>query len=232
MKTLLRCAGLALLLACAVVPAGRADDKVAGPADLIVHHGKVVTVDDQFRIAEAVAVKDGRIVAVGADDDVLKWKGPKTQVIDAADRTVLPGLYDSHVHPLDAATSEIDAPLPYLRSLKDVFTYIRQRAAVTPKGDWIVVHYAFPTRLDEARFPTRAELDAAAPDHPVLYHAGPAGVVNSLGLKVSGITKDTPNPTAGIVGKDPDTGEPNGACATPTSCSRACRASRPATPPT
>ncbi|HVS37490.1 MAG TPA: amidohydrolase [Gemmataceae bacterium] len=185
--------------------ASRADN-----AELIVHHAKVVTVDDQFRIAEAVAVKDGRIVAVGGNDDVLKWKGPNTKVIDAAGRTVLPGLYDSHVHPLDAATSELDAPLPYLRSLKDVFAYIKRRAAVTPKGDWIVVRYAFPTRLDEARFPTRAELDAAAPDHPVLYHAGPAGVVNSFALKISGITKDTVNPPAGTVGKDPATGEPNG----------------------
>ena len=86
----------------------------------------------------------------------------------------------------------------------------RKRAAVTPKGEWIVVRYAFPTRLDEARFPTKAELDEAAPEHPVLYHAGPAGIVNSLGLKVSGITSDTPNPPAGIVVKDPATGEPTG----------------------
>ncbi len=122
----------------------------------------------------------------------------------------MPGLYDSHVHPLDAATSEAAGPLPNLRSLKDVFTYIRKRAAVTPKGEWIVVRYAFPTRLDEARFPTKAELDEAAPQHPVLFHAGPAGVVNSLGLKVSDITRDTPNPPAGVVAKDATTGEPTG----------------------
>jgi predicted amidohydrolase YtcJ len=201
-----------VLIACAALPAaGRAaDEALPGPADLIVHHAKVVTVDDKFSVAEAVAVKDGRVLAAGADDAVLKLKGPKTRVIDAGGRAVLPGLYDSHSHPLDAATSELAGPLPRLRSLKDVFDYIRKQAADTPKGEWIVVRYAFPTRLDEARFPTRAELDEAAPDHPVLYHAGPAGVVNSAALKLSEITKDTPNPPAGEVVKDAKTGEPTG----------------------
>ena len=75
--------------------------------------------------------------------------------------------------------------------LKDVFAFGRERAAKTPEGDWIVIRFAFPTRLDEGRFPTKAELDEIAPKHPVLYHAGPAGMVNSMALKVSGITKDT-----------------------------------------
>lgn len=180
------------------------------PADLIIHHAKLVTVDEKFRILEAIAIKDGRIVAVGEDEDVLKLAGPKTRIIDGDNRTVLPGLYDSHVHPTGAATSELISPLPALRSLKDVFAYIKKLAAVTPEGEWIVLRYAFPTRLDEARFPTKAELDEAAPKHPVLYHAGPAGLVNSLGLKISGITKDTPNPPAGMVVKDPVTGEPTG----------------------
>src|SRR5205085_641142 len=94
--------------------------------------------------------------------------------------------------------------------LKDVFAHIRKQAAVTPAGEWIVLRYVFPTRLEETRFPTRAELDEAAPKHPVLFHAGPAGVVNSLGLKVSGVTRDTANPRGGVVVKDPATGEPTG----------------------
>jgi predicted amidohydrolase YtcJ len=123
---------------------------------------------------------------------------------------VLPGLYDSHVHPVGAALSELAGPLPNLESLKDVFAYIRKQAAVTPEGDWIVLRYAFPTRLEEARFPMKAELDEAAPKHPVLFHAGPAGMVNSMALKVSGITRDTPSPRAGTIVKDPATGEPTG----------------------
>jgi predicted amidohydrolase YtcJ len=180
------------------------------PADFIIHHAKIVTVDPQFRIVEALAIRDGRIVALGEDEAVFHEAGPKTRILDADSRTVLPGLYDSHVHPLSAATSELDGPLPDLRSLANVFAFIRRQAARTPAGEWIVVRYAFPTRLAEDRFPTRAELDRAAPQHPVLYHAGPAGLVNSLGLQVSGVTRNTPNPPAGTVVKDPATGEPTG----------------------
>src|SRR5947209_12877126 len=203
---------LPFLVCCCWNTAGvlRADDP-KGPADLIVYHAHLATLDNQSRTAEAIAINDGRIIALGADEPVLRLKGPKTVAIDGQSHTVLPGLWDSHVHPTDAATSELKAPLPSLKSLKDVFAYIRDKAATTPEGEWIVVRYAFPTRLDEARFPTRAELDEAAPRHPVLYHAGPAGMVNTMGLKVSGITKDTPNPSsAAIVVKDPVTGEPTG----------------------
>ena len=78
-------------------------------------------------------------------------KAPKTRLIDAGGRTVLPGLYDSHVHPVSAALSELREPLPVLKSLKDVFAYVRKQAAKTPEGEWIIVRYAFPTRLDEGR---------------------------------------------------------------------------------
>jgi len=179
-------------------------------ADLIIHHASVVTVDEKFRLFEAIAVKDGRVLALADDETIFKSRGPKTKVIDANGNSVLPGLYDSHVHPVSAAISEWNAPLPNLNSLRDVFAYVRKKAATIPRGEWIVVRYAFPTRLAEGRFPTRAELDVAAPDHPVLYHAGPAGVVNSLALKLSGITKDTPNPPAGTIVKDPMTGQPTG----------------------
>jgi predicted amidohydrolase YtcJ len=180
------------------------------PADLIFHHAKVVSVDAKFRIFEAIAVRDGRVLALGEDEAVLKWAGPKTRVIDTDGRTILPGLYDSHVHPLSAATSELEGPLPVLHSLKDVFASIRKQAEKKPAGEWIIVRYAFPTRLDEARFPTRAELDQAADRHPVLYHAGPACVVNSVALKLSGVTRDTPSPPGGMIVKDPASGEPTG----------------------
>jgi predicted amidohydrolase YtcJ len=179
------------------------------PVDLIVHHAKIVTVDAKFSIAEAIAIQDGRIVALGDDESIFKLSGPKTKIIDADSRTVLPGLYDSHVHPLMAATSELAGPLPELHSLKDAFALIQKLAAKKPAGEWIVVRFAFPTRLDEGRLPTKAELDHVAPKHPVLYQAGPAGVVNSLALKVSGITKDTPNPPGGEIVKDAS-GEPTG----------------------
>jgi predicted amidohydrolase YtcJ len=180
------------------------------PADLVIHHAKIVTGDGQARTVEAIAVKDSRILALGDDETIFKHVGPKTRVIDADGQTVLPGLYDSHMHPVMAATSELAGPLPNPQSLQDVFAYIRKKAAATPPGEWIVVRFIFPTRLDEARFPTKAELDAAAPRHPLLFHAGPAGMVNSMALQVSGITKLTANPPAGMIVKDPVTHEPTG----------------------
>ncbi len=180
------------------------------PADLIVHNGRVLTVDAQFSTAEAVAIRAGKIVAVGRTADVLKLQGEKTCVLDAQGHTVMPGLFDSHTHPVGAASSEVGAPLPVLRSIPEVLDYIHKRASELPEGKWIVIRYGFPTRLKEARFPTKAELDAAAPKHPVLYHAGPAGIVNSKALEISGITKDTQDPPAGQIVKDEKTGEPTG----------------------
>jgi predicted amidohydrolase YtcJ len=198
-------------LATLIVPATLAGlSRAAEPADLIVHRAHVVTVNPKFTTAEAVAVRDGRIVAVGSDADVLMLKGPRTRVIDAGGKTVLPGLYDSHVHPLGAALSEASGPIPVLASVAEVLDHVRKQAAATPEGRWIIIRYAFPTRLKEARFPTKAELDAAAPRHPVLYHAGPAGVCNTAALVASGVKKDTPDPLPGKIVRDPKTGEPTG----------------------
>ena len=196
---------LALLTVAAFAGTASADP----PADLIVHRAKVLTVDAKFSVAQAVAVRDGKVAAVGSDADVLRLKGPKTRVIDAAGKTVLPGLCDSHTHPYAAALANAAGEPPLLRSIEEVLAHVRREADRLPRGKWIVIRYAFPTRLKEARFPTRAELDQAAPDHPVLYHAGPAGVVNSAALKASGVTKDTPDPANGRIVRNA-AGEPTG----------------------
>lgn len=182
----------------------------APAADFIVHNAKVVTLDGKATVAEAVAIDGEKIVAVGRNADVLKMRTDKTRVIDGGGRVVLPGLFDSHVHPTGAALSEAGEPLPLLKSIREVREHIRKQSAKLPPGTWIVIRYAFPTRLEEARFPTKAELDEVSPNHPVLYHAGPAGVANSMALRISGVTKDTPNPTNGQVVKDATTGEPTG----------------------
>jgi predicted amidohydrolase YtcJ len=197
---------LAYIEICSIIANGADDEH----ADAVIRNANVITVDRADRIAQAVAIRGERIVAVGSEADVARWAGPKTRIIDAGAGTVLPGLYDSHVHPLGAATSEKDHPIPAYRSLADVKAYIAARAKIQPEGTWIVVRYAFPTRLEESRFPTKAELDAIAPKHPALHQAGPAGVVNSKALEISGITKDTPDPPAGRIVKDPKTGEPTG----------------------
>jgi len=192
-------------LACLVLAVALA----AADADLILHNGKIVTVDAQFSIRQAVAVKGDRIVAVGDSAAVLKAeRGPKTQLIDLKGRTVLPGLIDSHLHPLEGALSEFREPLPPLDSYAAVQQFIREQARKTPKGEWIVVPRTFPTRLAELRMPTREVLDVAT-EHPVMFDASYVLVVNSLALKISGITRATPDPPHGAIMKD-ERGEPNG----------------------
>jgi hypothetical protein len=181
----------------------------AADADLILYNGKIVTVDPNFSIRQAVAIKNGRIAAVGANHAILKAeRGPSTRVIDLGGRTVLPGLIDSHLHPLEAGLSEFREPLPPLDSFAAIQDYIRAQARKTPKGQWIIVPRTFPTRLKELRMPTREVLDVAT-EHPVLFDASYVVVVNTLALKLSGITRDTPNPPHGEIVKDPN-GEPNG----------------------
>ena len=191
-------------LALAGAAAGRGAE-----ADLILHNGKIVTVDAGFSVQQAVAIRGDRIAAVGSDQAILNAeRGAHTKLIDLHGRMVLPGLFDSHVHPLGGALSEFRAPLPVLDSFAAVQSFIRQQAAKTPPGEWIVVPRTFPTRLRELRMPTRELLDVDT-THPVMFDASYVVVVNSLGLKRSGITRDTPNPARGEIVKDAH-GEPNG----------------------
>ncbi|MDQ2949057.1 MAG: amidohydrolase [Acidobacteriota bacterium] len=181
----------------------------AADADLILHNGKIVTVDRAFSIQQAIAVKAGRITAIGASSSILAAeRGRSTTVIDLKGRTVLPGLFDSHVHAIEAGLSEFRAPLPALHSFSDVQAFIRARMLVTPKGQWIVVPRTFPTRLAELRMPTRDVLDVAT-EHPVMYDASYVVIANSYALKISGITRSTPNPPGVEIVHD-DRGEPNG----------------------
>ena len=180
----------------------------AADADLILHNGKIITVDSSFSIKQAVAVKDGKIVAAGTNQAILAERGAKTRVIDLHGRAVLPGLFDSHVHPLGAGLSEFRVPLPPLNSFSAVQSYIRERARQLPKGAWIVIPRTFPTRLEELKMPTREVLDVDT-EHPVAFDASYVWIANSLALKISGITRDTPNPPGGEIVKDKN-GEPNG----------------------
>ena len=184
----------------------------AAEADLILYHGRIVTVDNRFSIQEAVAIRDGRILQAGKDSAVLKLKGASTELVDLNGRMVLPGLMDSHTHPTGASMTEFDHPIPDMESIRDVLAYMAGRARVVKPGDWIVLQQVFITRLREQRYPTRAELDAVAPEHPVVFRTGPDASLNSLALKLSGIDHNfkVSDGGAGFVEKDPKTGEPTG----------------------
>ncbi|MBT3890202.1 MAG: amidohydrolase family protein, partial [Planctomycetaceae bacterium] len=129
-------------------------------ADLILHSGKIVTVNPRFEIAEAMAVRGERIMAVGRDSKLLKLAGPDTKVIDLDGKMVIPGLIDSHVHSTGAAVYEYDHPVPVMNTIADVLEHVKQRADALQDGQWIRLSQVFITRLADQRFPTRQELDA------------------------------------------------------------------------
>ena len=192
-----------------VIPTAAA--AASGP-DLILHHARIITVDGEFSIQEAMAIRDGAITAIGRNDDILKSKSDQTRLIDLTGATVLPGLMDSHTHPVAASMTEFDHPIPDFESIPDVLEYIRARAKAVPEGEWILLDQVFITRLREQRYPTREELDRAAPKHPVMYHTGPDASLNSLALSLSGIDRNfkVTDGGAGFAEKDPQTGEPTG----------------------
>lgn len=184
----------------------------AEPADTIFTGGKVITVDEKFSIAEAIAVRGERLIAVGINAEIEKLAGPETKKIDLQGATVLPGLIDSHVHATNAAVYEFENEVPSFETVSDVLAYIRERAEKAEAGEWITMSQVFITRLRERRFPTRAELDKAAPKNPVYFRTGPDAVVNSMALELSRIDRDyqVPEGSNARIERDSATGELTG----------------------
>lgn len=184
----------------------------AAPPDVVLHSGRIVTVDDSFRVCQAMALLDRRIVAVGDNASITALAGPETQQIDLQGQTVLPGLMDSHVHAVPAATYEFDHRVPEMATIEDVLQYIENRASRLSPGDPIFVSQVFITRLRDQRFPTRQELDRVAPNNPVYFRTGPDASLNSLALQQNGIDRNykIPDGVPGRIERDPATGEPTG----------------------
>ena len=136
---------LSTLATALLAPAATVREHGGQEADLIVHHGKVVTVDRDFSVRQAMAIKNGLILRVGTDEEILRLKGPHTELIDLAGAMVLPGLMDSHTHPLGAALTEFDHEIPAMESIADVLAYFRARAQAVPEGGWIVLQQVFIT---------------------------------------------------------------------------------------
>jgi len=185
-------------------------------ADLVLSNGKIVTVDEGESIAEAVAVKFGRILAVGSNDEIERLVGDGTEVIDLGGRTVIPGLIDSHCHmassgKLRMLTVDLSEEAG-VKSIADIQARIAERARATPRGQWIIGMQEDDAKLAEKRHPTRWELDEATRDHPVFISTvgGHFYMVNSRALEMAGVTKETPDPVGGKFDRDPETGELTG----------------------
>jgi predicted amidohydrolase YtcJ len=182
---------------------------LAQAPDAIYYNARIVTMWDQKPTAEAVAVRGNKFAAVGSTADLLKTAGPNTRKVDLQGKGMLPGLIDSHVHPIMAAMSEKDGPVPVMHSIAEIQAYLRKLAAASPPDRILFVPKIYATRMKDRRYPHRYELDDAAPDHVAMTDNGYASVLNSKALDKLGITRDTPQPPNGKIIKN-NQGEPTG----------------------
>ncbi|TDO20293.1 amidohydrolase [Pedobacter duraquae] len=181
-------------------------------AGMIIINAKIITLDDLQPVAEAIAVAGNRIIAVGNKQQVLRFKGTGTQIIDARGKTIIPGIYDSHLHVIRGGrfyTTELR--WDGVKTLKRAMAMLKEQASRTPDGQWVrVVGGWTPYQFEEKRLPTLAEINEATGNTPtfILYLYGQA-YLNIAGIEKLGITGDTPNPIGGLIQKDPF-GQPTG----------------------
>lgn len=199
-------------------------------ADTIFHKGKVITVDQNFSTGEAVAVKNDKFIGVGTNQDIQKFLGRETEVIDLGGKTIIPGFIDGHAHMDREGLKFLFPSLTGKRSIDDILKVIEGEVEKKKPGEWVVTmpmgdypNYfgsEDPGFLQEKRFPNRWDLDRVSPDNPV-YIRGIwyywrksfpiVSIANSCALKLAGITKDTLPPYEGVeIVKDEKTGEPTG----------------------
>ena len=190
---------------------------LAGPggaqtADIILVHGKILTLDDHFSVREAVAVSEGRIAALGRSIDIMRLAGRKTRVVDLRGRTVIPGLIDSHIHAIRAALSySVEVSWIGASSLEEALGRVRDAARAAKPGDWLIVAGGWtPEQFREKRRPTRAELAAAAGDHPAyvqLFYGW--ALMTPAAFKALNIAADSDLPPRGALERDA-AGNPTG----------------------
>jgi predicted amidohydrolase YtcJ len=233
-RQFLTAAGAIGAAAAATTPSGSAmgQSRVSGeaaspPADLILKNGQVITIDTRSTIAQAVAIRGDRILAVGPDAAMTAHTAPTTRVFDLKGRTVTPGLIDGHAHMDREALRHVFPSLGRVRSIRDIQDRIAELARGKKPGEWIVTmpigdppyYFDVPDILAEKRWPTRQELDVAAPDNPVYIRSiwgfwrGTMPLVscaNTDALKRAGITRDTASPSPTLVIEKDGNGDPTG----------------------
>jgi predicted amidohydrolase YtcJ len=193
----------------------KARGKRAPMADLIIINADVVTLNRQYPKASAVAVRDGKIIAVGDRTAVMGLRQSHTQILDAEGKTLCPGFIDPHLHFRALAESLVDMDLSHESGITDIAgiqRLIRGKALKTKPGKWLRAVGYHEFCLKEKRHPDRLDLDPASPDHPVklTHRSGYAHILNSAGLKLAGISRQTPDPEGAVIERDLNTGEPTG----------------------
>src|ERR1700694_875275 len=199
---------LIVVLACAMSVVAQ-----TGPAaDIIIQNAHIWTVDPSRPEAEAVAILGERIVAVGSRQQVDAWRGPHTHVVDAAGKRLLPGFNDAHVHFMDGGSQLDNVELNDATSPQEFARRIRERAAKTAKGGWLLGGDWDETKWNPAELPTKELIDAATPETPVAVNRydGHMILANTVTLRLAGITAKTPDPAGGVIVRDAQ-GNPTGA---------------------
>jgi hypothetical protein len=181
-------------------------------ADLIITNAKVWTVDSALPTAEGVAVIGERIVAVGSNKEIDAWRGPRTRVIDAGGKLVLPGFNDAHVHFVEGGAQLDSIQLNDATSAKELVRRVAERAKNTPKGEWILNGGWDETKWNPPQLPTKEMIDGETPNNPVFLdrYDGHMGLANSAALRLAGINAQTPDPPGGLIVRD-ERGNPTGA---------------------
>ena len=188
------------------------NDTAAPAAETIIHGGKIATMDARNTIASAIAIQDGKVQATGTDVEIDRYRGPQTKVIDARGRTVIPGLYDSHLHLIRGGLNfNMELRWDGVPSLVDAMHMLKEQARRTPPPQWVrVVGGWTEQQFAERRQPTLEDINEAAPDTPVfLLHLYDRALLNRAALRAVGYTKDTPNPPGGEIQRD-SKGNPTG----------------------
>ncbi|OGO32053.1 MAG: hypothetical protein A2Z29_08950 [Chloroflexi bacterium RBG_16_56_11] len=189
-------------------------------ADTVLINGNIITVDDDFSIPQAVAVRDGKIVGAGKNAEIKPLAGKGTRTIDLKGATMLPGMNDTHCHISDWALTRppfmLETRFPTVKSIADIIKMVVDKASKVKPGEWIIGEgwdegYLKECLADPSRKPSREDLDKVAPDHPVILteYSGHRSWVNSRALELAGITRDTPDPVGGRIGRT-GTGELSG----------------------
>ena len=187
---------------------------VAIAADLILRNARVLAMEPQHPRASFVAIREGRILGVGGSREQASFTDPRTKVVDCQSMTLIPGFHDAHCHLLALASSllSLNCRPPRVDSIAQIKELVRKEALVTPPGRWIKAFGYDEQMLAERRHPTRRDLDEAAPFHPVRldHRTGHAVVLNSQAMALLAISRDTPDPVAGLIQREEYRGEPTG----------------------
>src|SRR3981189_610175 len=179
--------------------------RLATKADLVLINGTILTVDAKDSVAEALAMRDGKIIAVGSKQQILALTDAQTQVLDLHGRTATPGLIDTHRHYQDGGGDELyNIELTDAKSVAEIVRRVQARVAITKPGEWVLGSGWDEGKLAENRYVYASDLDKVSPNNPVWLQnvTGHYSAVNSYALRLAHINADTKNPPAGTIDRD------------------------------